>query len=236
MDAGDHDGTVARLAAAIGDRTRTRMLYSLIDGRARTSTELAALANVTPSTASIHLQRLRTQRLVAVFAQGRHRYYNLARPDVAVALEALSVIAGQSAPRFVPNTPVALRSARTCYDHIAGTLGVALYDRFVAMRWLSVLAGTMACHLTESGHDAFEGLGIDVDAARRSHRRFAFACLDWSERRPHLAGALGAGLLQAVLKRRWVEQDLDSRILRLTVTGKREFSARFGITSSNGVA
>lgn len=113
------------------------MLYCLVDGRARTSTELAAVADVTPSTASVHLQRLKTQRLVKVFAQGKHRYYSLEGADVAIALESLSVLAGASWGSFGPSTPHRLRAARTCYDHLAGTLGVSLHDRFKALGWLS---------------------------------------------------------------------------------------------------
>jgi DNA-binding transcriptional ArsR family regulator len=223
------DATVARIAATIGERARARILYSLVDGRARTSTELAVLAGVTPPTASVHLQRLKDQRLVKVFAQGKHRYYSLDRPDVAAALEALSVLAGDTREIFVPNTPHALRAARTCYDHIAGTLGVLVYHRCIALGWLSVSGTDVACDLTPAGRAAFEALGIDVEAARRSHRRFAFACLDWSERRPHLAGALGAAVLHAVLKKKWVVQDLDSRILRPTPLGRRELSVRLGL-------
>src|SRR5580704_3935742 len=120
----DPDAAVCRIAAAIGEPARARMLYCLVDGRARTSTELAMVAEVTPSTASVHLQRLKTQCLVKVLAQGKHRYYSLVGENVAVALEALSVLAGGSCKSFVPNAPNRLRAARTCYDHIAGTLGV----------------------------------------------------------------------------------------------------------------
>jgi len=128
MDVDDVDAPVAAIAAAIGEPARARMLYCLVDGRARTSTELAVVANVTPSTASVHLQRLKAERLVKVLAQGKHRYYSLERADVAAALEALSVLAGGARDRFVARTPHRLREARTCYDHIAGTLGVALHD------------------------------------------------------------------------------------------------------------
>src|ERR1700722_13381521 len=126
--ANDADGAVSRIAAAIGERARARMLYCLVDGRARTSTELAMVAQVTPSTASVHLQRLKMQRLVKVVAQGKHRYYSLESANVAAALEALSVLAGGEREAFVPNAPNRLRAARTCYDHIAGALGVALHD------------------------------------------------------------------------------------------------------------
>jgi DNA-binding transcriptional ArsR family regulator len=218
------------IAAAIGEPARARMLYCLADGRARTSTELAIVADVSPSTASVHLQRLMTNRLVNVFAQGKHRYYSLAGPNVAAALEALSVLAGGTRSAFLPNTPGPLRAARTCYDHIAGSLGVALHDCIRATGWLAAAsAEANAYDLTPRGAKALQELGIDVDATRLLRRRFAFGCVDWSERRPHLGGAVGAALLKVALKRRWVMQELDSRILRVTALGRREMLARFGL-------
>src|SRR5688572_5317168 len=127
---------VPAIAAAIGEPARARMLYCLMDGHARTSTELAVVAEVSPSTASVHLHRLEAQRLVTVVVQGKHRYYSLEGAGVAAALEALSVLAGGAPHRFVPTTPSRLRTARTCYDHIAGTVGVSLHDRFKALGWL----------------------------------------------------------------------------------------------------
>jgi len=235
-NAHDPDAAVAPIAAAIGEPARARMLYCLVDGRARTSTELAVVADVTPSTASVHLQRLKAQRLVKVFAQGKHRYYSLDRPDVAAALEALNVLAG-GASGFVPNTPHCLRGARTCYDHMAGTLGVALYDRFTSLGWLTPAAPADAsCDLTPKGQTALGALGVDLEQARAARRRFAFACLDWSERRPHLGGALGAAVLRLALRKRWVAQDLDSRILRVTPAGRRELPARIGVPAAALVA
>jgi DNA-binding transcriptional ArsR family regulator len=224
------EAAVSRIAAAIGEPARARMLYCLADGRARTSTELAVVANVSPSTASVHLQRLKEQRLVKVLAQGKHRYYSLDGPNVAAALEALSVLAGGSRDTFVPNTPNRLRAARTCYDHIAGTLGVALHDRFKAHGWLSGGSGASTAYdLTAEGIKAFAGLGIDIEGTRTLRRRFAYACVDWSERRPHVGGALGAALLNIALKRRWVQPDLDTRALSVTSVGRREMLARFGV-------
>ena len=224
------DTAASSIAAAIGEPARARMLYCLADGRARTSTELAILADVSPSTASVHLQRLRTSRLVKVFAQGKHRYYSLEGPNVAAALEALSVLAGGTRDTFVPSTPEPLRAARTCYDHIAGSLGVALHDRICAMGWMTGdAAPPPAYELTSRGARALEGLGVDVDRARGLRRRFAFACVDWSERRPHLGGAVGAALLKVALKRRWVIQELDSRILSVTAMGRREMLVRFNL-------
>jgi DNA-binding transcriptional ArsR family regulator len=212
---------VSGIAAAIGEPARARMLYCLMDGHARTSTELAIVAEVSPSTASVHLQRLKTERLVKVLVQGKHRYYSLEGPNVATVLEGLTVLAGK---KFVPSTPNHLRGARTCYDHIAGTLGVQLHDRFHALRWLS-----SDYELTPKGSQAFESLGIDIEATRALRRRFAYACLDWSERRPHLGGALAAALLKIALRKRWVIQDLDSRALAVTTLGRREMQTRFGV-------
>jgi DNA-binding transcriptional ArsR family regulator len=224
------DAAVSSIAACIGEPARARMLYCLMDGRARTSTELAVVAGVSPSTGSVHLQRLTTQRLVKVLSQGRHRYYSLGGASVATALEALNVLAGRPREAFVPNTPNRLRTARTCYDHIAGTVGVLLHDRFQALGWIAI--GSTAdnvCDLTLSGTKAFEALGVDVEAARTLRRRFAYACVDWSERRPHLGGALAAAFLRVALKKKWMLQDLDSRALRVTSFGRREMMTRFGL-------
>src|SRR5580700_6406394 len=232
MDAERHaDSAVAAIAAAIGEPARARMLYCLMDGHARTSTELAMVAEVSPSTASVHLNRLKTERLVKVLVQGKHRYYSLEGPNVAGALEGLSVLAGGSRARFAPNTPSRLRAARTCYDHMAGTVGVSLHDRFQALGWLSAdsTGAGNAYNLTVDGSRAFEALGIDIEATRTLRRRFASACLDWSERRPHIGGALGAVLLNLALRRKWVTQNLDSRALEVTRFGRREMLAQFGL-------
>jgi DNA-binding transcriptional ArsR family regulator len=224
------DGVVPGIAAAIGEPARARMLFCLLDGRARTGTELAAIADVSPSTASVHLQRLKFWRLVKVFAQGKHRYYSLEGANVAGVLEALSVLAGGSRDGFVPTTPRRLRGARTCYDHIAGTLGVSLHDRFNALGWLSESSDAAnAYDLTLAGARAFAAVGIDIEATRTRRRRFAYSCVDWSERRPHIGGALGAAILSTALKRKWVVQDLDSRVLDVTSVGRREMLTRFGL-------
>ena len=229
VDDGAHAG-VCRIAGAIGEPARARMLYCLLDGRARTSTELAVVAGVSPSTASAHLNRLKAKRLVRVAVQGKHRYYSLEGPNAASALEGLSVLAGGS-PQFVPKTPSGLRAARTCYDHLAGTLGVSLHDRFKALRWLLADSTGIdkAYEVSKDGSKAIEGLGIDLETTRKLRRRFAYACLDWSERRPHLGGALGAAILEVALKRKWVARELDSRALAITALGRREMLARFGL-------
>src|SRR5262249_55692475 len=131
------DIVVSRIAAAIGEPARACILYCLMDGHARTSTELAVVADVSPSTASAHLNRLKREGLVKALVQGKHRFYSLEGPDVASALEGLSVLAGGSRNKFAPSAPIRLRAARTCYDHMAGALGVSLHDRLMALGWLS---------------------------------------------------------------------------------------------------
>jgi len=230
MDADHADAHLARVAAAIAEPARARILCCLMDGHARTSTELAVVADVNPSTASVHLARLKTQQLVHVLAQGKYRYYQLAGCDVGVALEALLVVAGVPRPGFAPRTPSRLRHARTCYDHMAGAVAVGVHDHLTAHGWLvAVTPGDTAYDLTSLGVEVLERLGLDVQAMRKLRRRFAYACLDWSERRPHVGGALGAALLQLALKRGWVEQDLDSRVLRITRDGQCQLQATFGL-------
>jgi DNA-binding transcriptional ArsR family regulator len=220
----------ASVAAAIGEPARARMLYCLLDGRARTSTELAIVGEVSPSTASVHLARLKQHRLVSVLSQGKHRYYSLGGTIVARALEALTVVAGGTSDRFVPSTPIHLLSARTCYDHMAGHMAVVLRDRFERLDWLSTdKAAADAYDVTQEGSKALAALGIDIDVIRSLRRRFAYACVDWSERRPHIGGALGHAILKAALKRQWFVQDLDSRALTLTALGRRQMQAQFGL-------
>jgi len=226
----DVDDAVARIAAALGEPGRARMLFCLMDQRARTSTELALVAGVSPSTASAHLKRLKAAGLVKVHIQGKHRYYRLAGPAVAGALEKLSVLAGGSRVPPVPATPTRLRFARTCYDHLAGALGVALYDRLRNLAWLApARRDPDAYDVTPKGTKALEALGIDVAATRAGRRRFAIGCLDWSERRCHLGGALGAALLDLALTRKWMTRERDDRALRVTSLGRRELMAHFGL-------
>ncbi|HXC94709.1 MAG TPA: helix-turn-helix transcriptional regulator [Edaphobacter sp.] len=221
---------ISAFASAIGEPARARILSSLMDGHARTSTELAIIAGVGPSTASAHLHRLTAAHLIKVFVQGKHRYYSLNGPDVAHVLEGLNVLAGGIHNQFAPNTPNRLCLARTCYDHLAGKVAVALHDRFYKLGWLSPLSEDAKDYeLTTAGTKAIESLGINIEETRSLRRRFAPACLDWSERRPHIGGALGAALLKSALKRKWLTRDLDSRALAITRTGKREMQGRFGL-------
>jgi DNA-binding transcriptional ArsR family regulator len=222
------DTRLASVAAAIAEPARARMLCRLMDGHARTNTELAVVAEVSPSTASVHLARLREQQLVHVLAQGKHRYYSLAGIEVAAALEALLRVAGLPLPLFVPSTPDRLRRARSCYDHMAGTVAVGIHDAMLQHAWLEPREiDSSDYQLSSAGAAALERLGVDVEKAARARRRFACTCMDWSERRPHLGGALGAALLAFLLKQAWVERDLDSRALAITDQGRRHFKRVF---------
>jgi DNA-binding transcriptional ArsR family regulator len=231
MSVDESDVAVSSIAAAIGEPARARMLYCLLDGRARTATELAVIADVTPSTTSAHLRRLEKHRLIKLVAQGKHRYFSLEGAHVAAALEALSVVAGRTAPLFTPSTPQRLRAARTCYDHIAGTLGVLLHDRLQDLKWLCDTEDG-AYDVTPLGLASLTKLGVDVDSTSALRRRFAAPCLDWSERRYHLAGSLGAALLDMALKRKWIARDLDSRVVTVTPHGRREFRRCLGVEVS----
>jgi DNA-binding transcriptional ArsR family regulator len=223
------DNAASTIASAIGEPARARILYCLMDNRARTSTELAAVANVGTSTASAHLERLLKARLLKVVAQGRNRYHSLAGPEVGRILEGLSSIAGTMNPRFIPNTPDQLRAARSCYDHIAGGLGVAIHDQLLGLGWISGAGKDGAYAVSAKGLRNLGEMGIDAGALEGRRRRLAFGCLDWSERRFHLGGSLGAAILGAALERKWLLRDLEGRGLALTPFGRQEFRRHFGM-------
>jgi DNA-binding transcriptional ArsR family regulator len=226
-----HEG-VHSIAAAIGDLGRSKMLFSLLDNRARTATELAIVADVRASTASAHLARLKEEGLVRVVKQSRHHYYTLNGAEVATVLEGLLALSGATRTEFKSKYPDRLSAARTCYDHIAGTLGVALLDAILKQEWLLANDPAIAESYTLSpkGLKVFSGLGIDVPQLEMQRRQIAVPCLDWSERRPHLRGVLAAAILTLAKKKKWVVADLDSRALTLTARGRREMSAAFGLS------
>lgn len=227
MDVEATDLSLAAVAGAIADPARARMLCSLLDGHARTATELAAVADIGASSASGHFLRLREQGLVEMLVQGRHRYYRLANPRVAQALEALLSLTDRRVTAFQPSTPSALKQARTCYDHIAGEVAVKLHDALLQAGWLEEQGKDYV--LTEKGRVSLVRLGIDVEAVSRQRRRLAYPCMDWSERSPHIGGALGAALLDLLLKRGWVNRHLDSRALNLTSKGAKSLAIAFGL-------
>lgn len=217
---------ISQLAGLLADPGRAAMLWALMDGSARPAGELALIAGLSASSTSGHLSRLSEGGLLAVETRGRNRYYRLSTPEIGVAIEALASASIASQPprmRAVPvsrSAPAALRQARTCYDHLAGELAVGLFDRMRQSGWI-VVAGT-AVDLTENGAQAMTQLGIDLGGARRKRRQFACTCPDWSERKPHLGGALGAALLQSLLAHGWIEPTTTSRALRVTPRGQRE--------------
>ena len=227
------DGAASKIASAIGEPARARILYCLMDDRARTSTELAAVANVGASTASAHLDRLLKARLLKVVAQGRNRYHSLAGPEVGRVLEGLSAIAGTMSPKFIPSTPTRLRAARSCYDHIAGNLGVRLHDRLLKLEWISQTGKEGVYAISAKGRGKLMEIGIDAGELEGRRRRLACGCLDWSERRSHIGGSLGAAILTLALRRKWLLRDPDGRSLATTASGRREFRRHFGIDPSN---
>ena len=225
----DADVHVAAVAALVADPARARMLTALMDGRARTAKELAYEASITPQTASSHLAKLRGARLLAMERQSRHRYFRLAGPSVGHAIEALMAVS-PARPRALSRQPDALdelRLARTCYDHLAGRLGVRVTEAMVRRRLL--IASGRDFRLTGAGERLLRRLGLDLDGARRERRAFARPCLDWSERRAHLAGSLGAALARRCLDLRWVRRVDERRTLALTPQGRRALRTWFGI-------
>jgi DNA-binding transcriptional ArsR family regulator len=206
-------------AAAIADPARAAMLDALLDGAPRSAGSLAREADVAPSTASHHLARLLDAGLVVVEPDGRRRAYRLAGPDVARALEALALISPPSAPRTLRRhtRAEAERAARTCYDHLAGVLGVAVCDALLAASAI-VPDGERAYALGPGADAAFGALGIDLPV--RGRRAYARPCLDWTERRPHLAGALGSAIADTLLARGWVTRVRGTRALRVTDSGR----------------
>jgi DNA-binding transcriptional ArsR family regulator len=220
---------LAEQAALMGDPARANMLIALMAGQALTAGELASNAGITAQTASGHLAKMVQSNLLAVEKQGRHRYYRLAGPQVAHALETLMALSSQepTRKRSVGPKDLALRTARTCYDHIAGRLGVALADSLQNQGYVEF--GEGAVSVTRSGHDFFCDFGIAlVDGSKRG-RPLCRTCLDWSERRAHLAGKLGADLLERMLVLGWVARLPQSRALRITPIGQAGFRSTFSI-------
>jgi len=214
---------VSIVAALIGDPARANMLMALMSGLALSGTELAAEAGVTLSTSSGHLAKLERTGLVTASKQGRTRYFRLADPDVAAAVEALIPIAtrvGHLRSRPGPRDQ-AMRQARSCYDHLAGRLAVALLERWLAGRVLHQAKDVL--QLTPSGRRRLQRLGIDVAALERTKRPLCRTCIDWSERRRHLGGGLGAAVLDQVLARRWAVRAGRSRVLRFSPRGEQSF-------------
>jgi DNA-binding transcriptional ArsR family regulator len=220
---------VAAAARLVGDPVRAAMLDALMDGSARSSGELARRCGVAPSTASGHLSRLTAGRLVVCAVEGRERRYRLASAEVAAALEALARVAPAAEIRSLraADRTAALRLARTCYDHLAGRLGVGVTDALAARGALVLQEDGYA--LTAAGDELMSALGVDVAGARAKRRSFALACLDWSERRPHLAGALGAALAEGLIANGWFGRRPNDRALTVTAVGARAMRRELGL-------
>jgi DNA-binding transcriptional ArsR family regulator len=224
--------SIAEIAAIAGDPARAAMLCALMGGKALTAGELAAVAGITPQTASGHIARMAATRLVVPEKQGRHRYVRLASADVADMIKALMTLAVVAPGRHRPPGPkdAGLRLARTCYDHLAGRLAVALIEGFVADGWVELADG--AGLVTDEGRRFFCDVGVDPGWTIRSARPLCRTCLDWSERRPHLAGRLGAALLLRLRDLRLVEPVAASRALKITRAGETELPRLFGLAEN----
>jgi DNA-binding transcriptional ArsR family regulator len=222
---------IAEIAALAGDPARANILAALLDGRAMTATELAYAAHVTPQTTSAHLAKLTAAGLITATPSGRHRYFRLASARVAQMLETIGSVVIASRPRFRPLSRLAaeLRDARVCYDHLAGRLGVAIADAMIRRGY--IVLEDEGGHLTDAGIRYLAGLGIDLyDPALQRRRHMCRACLDWTERRPHIGGAIGAALAERWLALGWIARAKDSRAVTLTAAGERGFRDSLGLT------
>jgi len=221
---------IARVAALIGDPARANMLVALMGGKALTASELALEADITSQTASSHLSKLLKNDLLVVQKQGRHKYFQLAGEEVAALLESLLNISSKVEHSQVitgPRNPE-LRKTRVCYDHMAGELGVSLFDALLKQNFLIDDHGSIA--VTERGTTHFDKLGASISELKKLKRPLCKSCLDWSERRHHLAGSLGKWILQDAFRKGWAKKDLDSRVIRFSPEGLQRFNKRYGIS------
>jgi len=220
---------IAHLATLIGDNARSKMLTALMSGKALTATELAIEADITPQTASTHLSKLVKGELLIVRKQGRHKYFQLHNPQVADLIENMLNLSAAIINNDVPTGPrnKRLREARICYDHLAGNMGVMLFDALIQKGWL--IDSDTILTMTNAGQQFFTDLGVDFDSLKKSSRPLCKSCLDWSERRTHLAGSLGKWILDDAINRTWAEQDLDSRAIQFSPTGLKSFCKRYAL-------
>jgi DNA-binding transcriptional ArsR family regulator len=215
--------TIVRVATLIGEAGRIRMLTILLDGDAHSASELATAADVSPQTASSHLSKLLSGGLIASERYGRQRLFRLKNHDVAAAIEALGALAHDPATPALPE----IRFARTCYDHLAGILAIAVRDEL--LRQGAFLRRGDAFHITGKGQRLLQSLDLDPDALSQLRRSFAHPCLDWTERHHHIGGAVGAAMLSCFLQRNWLARVRGSRAVRVTHAGERGFEEIFGI-------
>jgi DNA-binding transcriptional ArsR family regulator len=220
---------IAYIAGLIGDPTRAAILGGLMDGRALPASELAYMARVSPQTVSSHLAKLVEGNLLSVDNQGRHRYYRLASSEVAQALEILGTIAPPVKVRSLRQSDrlEKVRIARTCYDHLAGKLGVSVTEGLISRGLICLMNGEYI--VTEGGKDWFQRLGIDYQSPRKSRRIFARPCLDWSERRHHIAGKLGSEIALRFFELGWIRKLPDTRAVQITEIGQRKLEEELGV-------
>lgn len=224
---------LAEIGALVGDPARAAMLLTLMDGRALTAGELAYCARISPQTASAHLKRLAETNLLSVLRQGRNRYFRIASPRVAKMMEAIGTVAAVDAPprrRPVTCRDAAVREARLCYDHLAGRLAVLIAEAMTERKL--IMLDEDGGEVTPAGFRFFDRIGIDLEVARRGKRAFCRPCLDWSERRFHLAGHTGAALASHAFDQGWLARVKDSRAVRLTDEGRAAFTDLLGITAA----
>ncbi len=217
----------AKITALIAEPARATMLWSLLDGRAYTASELAIVADVSPQSASNHLGKLADNNLVSIEKQGRHRYYQLANPEVAYVIESIAnlIQMPKQAHNAISNATAGITYARTCYDHLAGKVGVHLTQSLLDIGWLVV--NGKSYRVTKSGQKGFGLMGIDLEELEKSKRSFAHQCLDWSERKHHLAGALGAAVLAKMIEKDWIRRKSNSREVIITHLGQEKIQKLF---------
>ena len=222
---------IAETAALVGDPARATMLSALLDGRPLTASELASAARITPQTASTHLAKLTEAGVLSVVRSGRHRSFRLASPEVVDMIEGIVAVALQKRPRYRPlsDQARALSAARICYDHLAGRLSVDLTDALVAREY--IVLGDDVAEITSAGFRFFTEFGSEVRTRRSSRRHFCRLCLDWTERRPHVAGAVGAAITKRLFDLGWMERMKRSHAVIVTPRGRRGFQKTFGIDS-----
>lgn len=220
---------IAASVSLLSEPSRAAILMALMDGRFHTATELAYMAAIKPQTASFHLAKLNEGNLVKVEKHGRHRYYSLANSEIAGILESLLAISRPPEIRSLNQSTQtkALREARTCYDHLAGNLGVRLTTNMVKAGYLEKKG--MAYQVTAEGERFFTAFGLDLQAIRKRRRAFSRACLDWSERHHHLAGALGEAIAGRLFDLEWIARVPTSRAVKITEAGRRGFAKHFGL-------
>ncbi|GAB2875236.1 winged helix-turn-helix domain-containing protein [Microbulbifer echini] len=221
---------ISLVAGLIGDKTRSKMLMALMSGKALTATELACEADISAQTASTHLSKLTEGSLLVVRKQGRHKYFQLRDHEVAEILEKLLNISSTQARRSIDTGPANpdLRKARICYDHLAGSFGVALYDSLMAEG--IIIEEFQSAELTEKGKKFFSKLGVDIEELRKTRRPLCKSCLDWSERRNHLAGSLGQWILEDAFSKKWAQRRLDSRVIDFSNSGLKKFLHNYRVS------